>query len=224
MTLIHRRDMLTGALGFAALPIIACARQPAAAAASARLIAGTACPVTPEQTEGPFYFDPEMVREDIGEGKAGLPLRLRLQIVDAAACAPSQAARVDLWHCDAAGAYSGYDRERTAGARWLRGTQFADAQGLTSFRTIYPGWYQGRAPHIHLKAWLPDGREVTSQLYFPDDLSDAVYRESAYAGRAGSHVRNGDDGIFRRAGGVVPMAQVTRGAQGYDGAIVIALG
>ena len=223
MTSIHRRDMLAGAFGFAALPIIACARQPAAAAASARLIAGTTCPVTPEQTEGPFYFDPQMVRQDIGEGKAGVPLRLRLQIVEATACAPSQRARVDIWHCDAAGAYSGYDRERTAGQRWLRGTQYADAQGVASFTTLYPGWYEGRSPHIHVKAWMGDGREVTSQLYFADDLSDAVYREGAYAGRAGAHMRNADDGIFRRAGGAVPMAEVARGAAGYDGAIVIAL-
>jgi len=223
--LIHRRGMLAGALGFAALPIIACARQPAAAAAaSARLIAGTTCPVTPRQTQGPFYFDPEMVRQDIGEGKAGVPLRLRLQIVEAAACAPSQRARVDIWHCDAAGAYSGYDRERTAGARWLRGTQFADAAGGASFHTLYPGWYEGRAPHIHVKAWMGDGREITSQIYFQDDLSDAVYGQGAYAGRAGSHVRNGDDGIFRRAGGAVPMTEITRSADGYDGAIVIALG
>jgi protocatechuate 3,4-dioxygenase beta subunit len=226
--LIDRRQLLTGAgaLGLAALPIIACAQRPQAAApaaTSARLIAGTTCPVTPEQTEGPFYFDPEMVRRDITEGKAGTPLRLRLQIVDAAACAPSQRARVDLWHCDAAGVYSGYDQERSAGQRWLRGTQFADAQGVAAFNSLYPGWYEGRAPHIHVKAWMPDGREMTSQLYFPDALSDAVYRESAYAARPGSHMRNGDDGIFRRAGGGVPMAEIARSADGYDAAIVIAL-
>jgi protocatechuate 3,4-dioxygenase beta subunit len=224
--LIHRRELIAGAgaLGLAALPIGACAnRQPAPAATSARLIAGTACPVTPEQTEGPFYFDPEMVRQNIAEGRIGSPLRLRLQIVDAAACAPSQRARVDIWHCDAAGVYSGYDQERSAGQRWLRGTQFADEQGVATFLTLYPGWYQGRAPHIHVKAWLPDGREMTSQLYLPDELSDAVYAQGAYAARRGRHMRNGEDGIYRRAGGDVPMAEVARSAEGYDGAIVIAL-
>ena len=224
-TLIHRRQLLTGAgaLGVAALPIIACAKEPAPAATSARLIAGTSCPVTPEQTEGPFYFDPALVRQDITEGKAGTPLRLRLQIVQAAGCAPSQRARVDLWHCDAAGVYSGYDQERSAGQRWLRGTQFADGDGVATFRTLYPGWYEGRAPHIHVKAWLPDGRMLTSQLYFPDQLSDAVYRDSAYGGRSGRRLRNGDDVIFRRAGGNVPIAELARGTAGYDGAIVIAL-
>jgi protocatechuate 3,4-dioxygenase beta subunit len=222
MTLFHRREMLIGALGLAALP--ACAKEAARPAATgARLIAGTTCPVTPAQTEGPFYFDPRMVRADIAEGKAGTPLRLRLQIVDAAACTPQQRARVDIWHCDAAGVYSGYDRERSAGQRWLRGTQFADGEGVAAFNTLYPGWYEGRAPHIHVKAWLDGGRALTSQLYFPDDLSDAVYRDGAYAGHAGSHMRNAEDGIFSRAGGDVPMAQVARAANGYDGAIVITL-
>jgi protocatechuate 3,4-dioxygenase beta subunit len=222
MTLIHRRDMLIGALGLATLP--ACARQPARpAASSAELIAGTACPVTPEQTEGPFYFDPELVRTDIAEGKEGAPLTLRLQIVDAAACAPQRRARVDIWHCDAGGVYSGYDRERSAGQRWLRGTQVADGQGVAAFNTIYPGWYQGRAPHIHVKAWLEDGRELTSQLYFPDALSDSIYRAGAYPRHGGTRMRNGEDGIFRRAGGEAPIAEVARSAAGYDGAIVIAL-
>jgi protocatechuate 3,4-dioxygenase beta subunit len=221
MTLLHRREMLIGALG---LTLPACAKQPARpAASSATLIAGTTCPVTPEQTEGPFYFDPQMVRANITEGKQGAPLRLRLQIVDAAACAPQQRVRVDIWHCDAAGVYSGYDRERSAGQRWLRGTQFADARGVATFSTLYPGWYEGRAPHIHLKAWLADGRELTSQLYFPDELSDAIYRQGLYAGHGGERMRNGDDFIFREAGDVVPMAHVTRGAGGYDGALVISL-
>lgn len=221
--LIHRRELLigTGAVCAAALPLAACAGAPVAT--SAHLIAGTTCPVTPRQTEGPFYFDPELVRADLTEGKAGVPLRLRLQIVDGVACAPSARARVDIWHCDAAGAYSGYDQERTAGARWLRGTQFANADGVASFDTIYPGWYEGRAPHVHIKAWMADGREITSQLYFPETLSDRIYRESAYGGRGGRRMRNDEDGIFRRAGSSAPIAQVEAAAAGYDGAIVIAL-
>ena len=224
-TPIDRRRLLRGAglLGLSSLPIIACAKEPVPAATSTRLIAGTTCPVTPEQTEGPFYFDPALVRQDITEGKTGVPLRVRLQIVDAAGCAPSRRARVDIWSCDAAGVYSGYDEERSAGQRWLRGTQYADEEGVATFRTLYPGWYEGRAPHIHVKAWLPDGREVTSQLYFPDAVSDAVYREGAYTGRRGHHMRNGDDWIFQRAGAGVPLARPMRSADGYEGAIVIAL-
>lgn len=227
MTLIHRRELLlgAGAAGLASLPLVACAGQrPVPPVASSNsLIAGNLCPMTPEQTEGPFYFDPQLVRADIAEGKAGIPLRLRLQIVDAAACAPSRQARVDIWHCDAAGVYSGYDRERTDGQRWLRGTQFAGTDGVVTFNTIFPGWYEGRATHIHLKAWMPDGRAVTSQLYFDEGLNDAVYRQGPYAAHGGQRQRNAEDFIFRDAGEHVPMARVTRGANGLDGALVIAL-
>lgn len=221
--LARRRDVLAG-IGTAALvPVLGCTSEPVAASRSRALIAGETCPVTPRQTEGPFYFDPRLVRQDIGSGRRGIPLRLRLQVVAAADCAPAERARVDLWHCDAEGAYSGYDRERTAGETWLRGTQFTDARGVAAFDTIYPGWYAGRATHIHCKAWMADGREVTSQIYFPDDLSDRIYAESAYSGRGGERVRNGEDGIFRGAGGSVPVAEVASAARGYDGAVVLAL-
>lgn len=220
--LIRRRELLIGAGALALGPIAACAKQ-RPAAHSVGLIAGDTCPVTPRQTEGPFYFDPQLVRQDISEGRPGAPLRLRLQIVDAADCAPSQRARVDVWHCDAEGAYSGYDRERSQGETFLRGTQFADANGVAEFRTLYPGWYEGRAPHIHVKAWMPDGRELTSQIYFPEELSDRVYGEGAYSNRSGRRLRNAEDGLFRSAGSGVPIAQVARGASGYDGALVIAL-
>jgi len=150
-------------------------------------------------------------------------LRLRLQVVGAADCAPSELTRVDVWHCDSAGAYSGYAGERTAGEAWLRGTQMTDAQGLVTFETLYPGWYEGRAIHIHCKAWTADRREIASQIYFPDDLSDRIHAGSPYSGHGGRRVRNGEDAIFRSAGGTVPLAQVVRSAAGYDGAVVLAL-
>lgn len=220
---VGRRDMMAG-MGMAALaPLLACAREPQAAAAPGRLIAGTTCPLTPRQTEGPFYFDPRLVRRDIREGRPGVPLRLRLQVVGAEDCAPALRARVDIWHCDAAGVYSGYDSERSAGEAWLRGTQLADAEGVVAFETLYPGWYGGRATHVHCKVSTPDGREVTSQIYFPDDLSDRVYAQSAYRGRDGRRMRNEEDGIFRASGGSVPVARIVRSAAGLDGAVVLAL-
>ncbi|HEX6375744.1 MAG TPA: intradiol ring-cleavage dioxygenase [Allosphingosinicella sp.] len=223
--LVTRREMTAG-MGMAALaPLLACAREPQAAAAAGRgrLIAGDACPLTPQQTEGPFYFDPRLVRQDIREGRPGVRLRLRLQVVGAADCAPAEGARVDLWHCDAAGVYSGYDRENSAGEAWLRGTQLADVDGVVAFETLYPGWYEGRATHIHCKARTEDGREIVSQIYFPDELSARIHADSAYRGRDGRRVRNDEDGIFRRAGGAVPLAELVRSAAGYDGAVVLAL-
>ena len=225
--MIRRRELLAGAGAFGlVVPILACAREPGAAARSPRLIAGATCPATPRQTEGPFYFDPDLVRRDIAEGRPGAPLRLRLQVVAAADCAPSRGARVDIWHCDADGVYSGYERERSTGETFLRGTQFADADGVAEFATIYPGWYGGRAPHVHVKAWLDGGRELTSQIYFPDALSEQVYALAAYAERdARRRLRNADDGIFSRLGGRAPIAETARagGGGGYDAAIVIAL-
>lgn len=224
--LTRRRDVVAG-MGMAALaPLLACAREPQSAAPAfgqGRLIVGESCPVTPRQTEGPFYFDPRLVRSDIRDGRPGAPLRLRLQVVGAADCSPAERARVDVWHCDAAGAYSGYDSERSSGEAWLRGAQLADADGVVAFETLYPGWYAGRAVHVHIKAWTADGREIASQIYFPDDLSDRIFAESPYSGRGGRRMRNGDDGLFRSAGGTVPIAQIVRSAAGYDGAVVLAL-
>ena len=133
-------------------------------------------------------------------------------------------ARVDIWHCDAAGAYSGYDRERSAGARWLRGTQFADARG--GGRVQHPLSRLVRGPGAaHPRQGLAAGRaRADLAALFPRRLSDAVYaRRAPMRARAGRRLRNGDDGIFRRAGGDVPMAQVAPRGGGYDGAIVIAL-
>jgi protocatechuate 3,4-dioxygenase beta subunit len=222
---VGRRDMMAG-IGMAALtPLLACAREPQAAAVAGpgRLIAGTTCPLTPRQTEGPFYFDPRLVRRDIREGRPDERLRLRLQVVGAEDCAPALRARVDIWHCDPAGVYSGYDSERSAGETWLRGTQLADADGVVAFETLYPGWYEGRATHVHCKVRTPDGREVVSQIYFPDPVSDRVYEQTLYRGRGGRRLRNDDDGIFRRSGGSSPLAQIVRSTEGLDGAVVLAL-
>lgn len=223
--LVGRRDLMTG-LGMAALaPLLACGRNPqgAATAAPGQLIAGRACPLIPRQTEGPFYFDPRLVRRDIREGRPGARLGLRLQVVGAGDCAPLLRSRVDIWHCDAAGVYSGYESERSAGETWLRGTQFADARGIVSFETLFPGWYPGRATHIHCRVSTPAGREVTSQIYFPDEASDRIYAQGSYRSRGGQRLLNGDDGLFRQAGESAPIAQLARSAAGLEGAVVLAL-
>lgn len=223
--LVGRRDVMAG-MGTAALaPLFACAREPQAAAAAGpgRLIAGTGCPLTPRQTEGPFYFDPRLVRRDISEGRPGARLRLRLQVVSAEDCAPILRSRVDVWHCDPGGVYSGYESEGSAGGKWLRGTQFADAQGVVAFETLYPGWYEGRATHVHCKVLTPDGREVASQIYFPDSVTERVYSDAAYGGRRGRRLLNGEDGLFRQSDGAAPLARIARSAEALDGAVVLAL-
>ena len=177
-----------------------------AAAEGAGLLAANVCLLTPEATEGPYYIDPDLVRADITEGLPGAPLDLALQVVDAD-CRPLEGARVDVWHCDAAGNYSGFarqgsDRARdTRGAAFLRGTQFADARGVAAFRSIWPGWYRGRTPHVHYKVFLDERTVLTSQLFFPDGASETVFRGPAYRARAaGQDTTNATDGIARRAG------------------------
>ena len=143
---------------------------------------------------------------DITEGLPGAPLALVLQVVDAE-CRPIEGARVDVWHCDAAGNYSGYarqgsDRTRdTRGETFMRGTQFADARGVAAFRTIWPGWYRGRTPHVHYKVFLDEATLLTSQLFFPDGASEAVFRGAPTATAPGRRTpTNANDGIARRAG------------------------
>lgn len=176
---LRRRLLGALALGAAAAPLAAAARAPES---GPRLVAAEVCRLTPELTEGPFYFDPRLDRADVTEGRPGVPVDLVLQVVDPA-CAPLAGARVDIWQCDALGVYSGTSASR--GTTFMRGIRMSDAEGVARFRTIYPGWYRGRAPHVHFKAALEDGRVLTSQFFLPDDLSARVYALPPYAGRSG---------------------------------------
>ncbi len=139
------------------------------------------CRMTPRMVEGPFYFHPTLVRQDITEGRPGVPLRLEIQVTDGATCRPIEAARVDVWHCDATGQYSGYDRQgddgsiSTKGETFLRGSQMTDAAGAATFKTIFPGWYRGRTTHIHFKVLLDAKSMLTGQMYFPDALAEYIF-------------------------------------------------
>lgn len=181
-----------------------------AAATSSPVPRAPACVLTPQLQEGPYYFDPKLQRSDIRDGHRGAPLRLLLQVVDAAGCGPLSGVRVDVWHCDAVGFYSGYEGQgddeaaSTVGQTFLRGVQVTDGNGLVTFDTIYPGWYHGRTTHIHFKVGVGEGKVATSQLFFPDALSEFIYENvSPYAERNAARdtinatdfdVRNGGEG------------------------------
>jgi protocatechuate 3,4-dioxygenase beta subunit len=171
--------------------------------------------VRPEVTEGPYFVDEMLNRMDIridpsdGTVVDGLPLHLIFNVSDVTngTCKPLQGAQVDIWHCNAIGQYSdvtdqGFD---TKGQKWLRGYQVTDENGIAEFLTIYPGWYSGRAVHIHFKIRTTgaDGNayEFTSQLFFPDDLSDQVFTQAPYTGHSGDRdTRNEADSIYNQAG------------------------
>ena len=180
---LSRRAVMAAGLtgGAAALaPRTAAATETAGAPPLANV-----CRMMPRMVEGPFYFDPALVREDITEGRPGIPLRLEIQITDGATCRPIENARVDIWHCDATGQYSGYDGQgddrsiSTKGEKFLRGTQTTNAAGGVTFKTIFPGWYRGRTTHIHFKVLLDAKSMLTGQMYFPDALAEYIFTNIA---------------------------------------------
>jgi protocatechuate 3,4-dioxygenase beta subunit len=157
------------------------------------------CVLTPEQTEGPYYIPGEKLRRDITEGKAGVPLLLRLKVVNASTCRPIKGAAVDIWHADALGVYSGFG----AGApsrTFMRGVQRTDRNGLARFRSVYPGWYRGRTVHIHVKVHVTGNVVHTGQLYFPDRVTDRVFRRRPYSRRPRRTTRNVNDFVFAQGG------------------------
>jgi protocatechuate 3,4-dioxygenase beta subunit len=146
----------------------------------------SSCTLTPELTEGPFYFDVDSIRSDIREDREGVALRLAIRVRDAERCEPIRNAVVDIWQSDAEGQYS------AEGETFLRGAQVTNAQGIADFLTIYPGWYQGRTVHIHAKVHLDKQTVLTTQLFFDEKTQREVYDGGAYP--AGD-TDNASDGI-----------------------------
>jgi protocatechuate 3,4-dioxygenase beta subunit len=185
-----------------------------------------ACAVSPQIEEGPFFVDERLNRSDLtgGTGRPGVvegvPLRLTLSVVTVrgSTCEPLAGAQVDLWQADAGGLYSDEAVLHTRGERFLRGYQTSDAVGTVSFTTVYPGWYPGRAPHVHVKvrSYSPQGnvtQAFTSQLYFDAAVSNAVFARGLYAARGSLDTPNARDQLFDRRM-IVPLQRTERGYAG----------
>jgi protocatechuate 3,4-dioxygenase beta subunit len=205
--------------------------------------ATTSCVLTPEVTEGPYYINADLVRSNVTEGKPGTPLELAITVLDADTCAPVRDAAVDIWHCDAEGIYSGFQAASTGGpgggggpgdgpgggggatdaTRYLRGTQVTGADGVATFQTIYPGWYQGRAVHIHMKVHVNSSTRHTGQLFFDDKLNDTVYEAAPYSSKGSPDMRNADDSIFQDAGAASAIVDMTPSGNGYRGTIAVGI-
>lgn len=162
------------------------------------------CVLMPELTEGPYYLDLDLVRSDLTEDRPGVPLDLRVNVLDAEACEPIQGAAVDLWHCDAEGVYSGV--EGAEGGTFCRGVQLTDDDGTAAFRTLFPGWYTGRAVHIHVKVSAVGGQTHTGQLFFDSEAISTVYAAEPYAERGNPDTPNESDGIYAEGDGVTVVA------------------
>jgi protocatechuate 3,4-dioxygenase beta subunit len=213
---LSRRTTLVRAGGLAAAAMGAGSLS-AEAATSGRATA-LACVLTPEMTEGPYYVPGEKVRRDITEGLPGAPLALRLRVLDASTCKPITGAAVDIWHCSAGGTYSGVQANNTVGRTYLRGIQRTDARGLAQFKTVYPGWYGGRAVHIHVMVHVGGDTVHTGQLFFRDAFTDVVYKRAPYRARGARDVRNSDDSIFGDGGSRSLLSMRTVG-KGYVGSL-----
>lgn len=184
--------------GTAAVTAAAGASAQSALTAAAFESLGT-CSLLPEKTAGPFPLDQQFDRRDITEGYPGQPMRLGLRVLDQS-CAPVPGATVEIWHTDATGDYSAFTdngggKDEGAGTTFMRGTQTADGNGIVEFLTVYPGWYSGRAVHIHLRVHLSDATVLTSQMFFDTDYTAGVYSAAPYAEFGLPDTSNEADGI-----------------------------
>jgi protocatechuate 3,4-dioxygenase beta subunit len=232
---------LVGGLGLALVPACSPESESPMAAGSSEATSGTAaatapatagggtatCTLASEVTQGPYWLTDHPEAANLVQDRQGVPLALTLTVVDTA-CRPMGGAKVDIWHCDANGDYAGVGggtgggppggggpdaaATRTSSENWLQGYQTAGADGSVTFNTIYPGWYSGRAVHIHLKVFVGGNDIHTGQLFFPDELSKAVFANSPY--RGDPDVLNSADSIFRSAGSAALLAP-TKSGPGY---------
>jgi protocatechuate 3,4-dioxygenase beta subunit len=240
---LSRRDLLGFAAKGAASVVVsqsvllACAAGAVSATdtststATGSTTTGASCVLTAALTEGPFFVDEKLNRSDIrtdpasGVVSTGIPLALSFNVsrVANSACTPLTGAYLDVWHCDSTGTYSDVSG---SSRKFLRGYQVTDANGVAAFTTIYPGWYSGRAVHIHFKLRLYAGSsktyEFTSQFFFDDTLTDSVYTQSPYSSRGSRNTLNASDGIYNslstndKAGLTL---QTSKTADGYSGVI-----
>lgn len=240
--LLSRRSALSAAgavtLGVAGVTSIVEAVS-AAGSAAATMAPGRmyACALTPELTEGPYYLPLDVVRKNLTEGRPGVPMALRVRVVDAASCNPIQGAVLDIWHCDALGVYSGYKapgprpsgpppsgpppggghESPTDDETFLRGVQMTDERGYAEFSSIFPGWYAGRAVHVHAKIHIgryieggfADGGHVahTGQFFFAEGLTRSVAPVAPYRGNHTARTTNAQD-MHYNAGGAAGMLTV----------------
>src|SRR5215213_3618976 len=164
----------------------------------------TNCTLTPSTDEGPYWVDERLERADVTEGQRGTPISLEIRVFQ---FAPSrgvyEGAAVDIWHANALGLYSDerdQPREDTSGETFLRGYQVSDTDGEVRFRTIYPGWYEGRTPHIHVRVRTFADDEVTysftTQIFFDETVNETVLATSPYDERPDRDTTNATDDIF----------------------------
>lgn len=224
-----RRDFLKLSAVFGAaslLPFRSAGAQAAGPATS------PGCALIPNETLGPFPLDLSTntfyFRKDIRETRTGTPLNMKMRILGTNNCAPMPNVRVNIWHCDKDGQYSGYDNNANpgqAGLTYLRGYQVTDANGEVNFVTVFPGWYGGRVCHIHFQVYVSSSYAAVSQLAWPPETVDAVYaaNPSQYT-KGPDPLTPATDGVFRNGNYQLQMATLAANAGGgYDSFIELSV-
>jgi len=221
---IGRREALTTLIGAAA----ACgcsgsATSPTASSPTTSSPSTNAqCAVTPSETVGPYPSVTSLSRSDIREDRAGTPLTLTITVVNTnAGCAPVANANVEVWHADVGGNYSEYASETAK--TYLRGIQTTDAAGQVVFTTIYPGWYQGRATHIHVEVKSGGVSRKVTQMAFPESVNNTVYTSGAYASRGLNPTSNASDMVFSDSLSSELVTPTGSPASGYTVAFQVAV-
>lgn len=192
----------------------------------------SSCVLIPSEMAGPFPLDltdnTAFFRRDVREDRIGVPLRLRMRVVGVMNCEPLLNARVHMWQCDADGRYSGYDNAMNpgqAGLTYLRGYQLTDANGEVEFLTVFPGWYPGRVAHIHFQVYVSSAYAAISQLTFPIESKQSLYRKHADIYKKGvDPIAPEQDGVFAdgyqyQLSTLTPLDEV----DGYDSFLEVAV-
>ena len=222
--MIRRREAL-GLMGGAGVALaFGCGNSPTTPAASDSPVTGTngSCVVTPTETAGPFPSLTDLFRSDVREGKPGTLLTLKIKVVNVNnGCAGVAGANVEIWHVDAAGNYSQYGSQ--TGQTYLRGIQTTNINGEVTFTTIYPGWYSGRATHIHVEVTINASSVKVTQMAFPETVNATVHTSGVYASRGTNPMSNAADGIFADSLSAELVTPVGNTAGGYTATFQVAV-
>ncbi len=164
------------------------------------------CSISPTETAGPFptKSPSSLITNDIRSDRTGVPFSIKVIVNNRNNnCAALAGAIVDIWHCDKDGYYSEYGGTGMQSANFqsvhfLRGRQTSDASGIVTFTSIFPGWYSGRAPHIHVHIYDASGTSLlVTQIAFPTDVCNTVYTTATnYYTRGVQDTSNARDNVF----------------------------